>query len=103
MDSMNYFQGRLRMERRLWNESHTREPQMVDEILRPWVRQRISEGVAAGEMLGHESAAALLDEYAAETDPSRSRAGFSFLSFPLALPPTAAESDDMESWQTDIL
>ena len=60
MDSMNYFMGKRNMERRLWNESYNREVQMVDEILRPWVRRRISEGVPAGEMLGHESAAALL-------------------------------------------
>ena len=64
MDSMNYFQGKLRMERRLWNESYNREIQMVDEILRPWVRQRISEAVPADEMLDHESAAALLADVA---------------------------------------
>ena len=64
MDSMDYFMGKLRIERRLWNESYTREIQMVDEILRPWVRQRISEGVRAGEMLEHESAAALLADVA---------------------------------------
>ena len=60
MDSMNYFTGKQHTERRLWNESYNREVQMVDEILRPWVRRRIAEGVPAGEMLGHESAAALL-------------------------------------------
>ena len=60
MDSMNYFMGKRNMERRLWNESYNREVQMVDEILRPWVRRRIAEGVPADEMLGHESAAALL-------------------------------------------
>ena len=60
LDSMNYFMGRREMERRLWSESYTREIQMVDEILRPWVRQHISEGVSADEMLDHESAAALL-------------------------------------------
>ena len=60
MDAMNYFQGRLQMERRLWNESYNREVELVDEILRPWVRQRISEGLSAVEMLEHESAATLL-------------------------------------------
>ena len=60
MDSMNYLMGKRHTERQLWNESLTREVQMVDEILRPWVRRRISEGVPAGEMLEHESAAALL-------------------------------------------
>lgn len=60
MDSMNYFMGKRNMERRLWTESYNREIQMVDDILRPWVRQCISEGVPDGEMLGHESAAALL-------------------------------------------
>lgn len=64
MDSMNYFLGRRKMERRLWNESYNREIQMVDEILRPWVRRRISEGVPGDEMLGHESAAALLADVA---------------------------------------
>ena len=52
------------MERRLWNESYNREIEMVDEILLPWVRQRIAEGVRAGEMLGHESAAELLADVA---------------------------------------
>ena len=62
MDAMNFAMGKLLAERRLWNESHTREIRLVDEILRPWVvRQRISEGVHAGEMLEHQSAAALLD------------------------------------------
>ena len=60
MDSMNCFMGKRNMERGFWSESYTREVQMVDENLRPWVRQRISEGVPAGGMLGHESAAALL-------------------------------------------
>lgn len=60
MESMDYFMGMRKMQRRLWNESYTREIQVVDEILRPWFRQRIAEGVPAGEMLGHESAAALL-------------------------------------------
>ena len=60
MDSMNYIMGKLRMERRLWNESYNREIQLVDEILRPWVRRRIAEGVPVGEMLEHKSAAALL-------------------------------------------
>ena len=60
MDSLNYFTGKQHTERRLWNESYNREVQMVDEILRPWVRRRIAEGVPVGEMLGHESAAALL-------------------------------------------
>ena len=65
MDSMNnYFMGIRKMQRQLWAESYTREIQMVDEILRPWVRQRISEGVPAGEMLDHESAAALLADVA---------------------------------------
>ena len=48
MDSMNYFTGKRKMERRLWNESYNREIQLVDEILRPWVRRRISDGVPAG-------------------------------------------------------
>ena len=61
MDAMNYLMGMRKAQRQLWNESYTREVQLVDEILRPWVHQRISEGVPAGEMLGHESAAALLD------------------------------------------
>ena len=64
VDTMNYFQGRLQMERRLWNESYNREVELVDEILRPWVRQRISEGLSAGEMIEHESAAALLADVA---------------------------------------
>ena len=64
MDSMNYFMGKRNMERQLWNESLTREIQMVDEILRPWVRRRIAEGVPAGEMLEHDSAAALLADVA---------------------------------------
>ena len=61
MDAMNYFMGRRKMERRLWHESYDREVQLVDEILRPWFRRLVSEGVPAGEMLDHESAAALLD------------------------------------------
>ena len=48
MDSMNYFTGKRKMERRLWNESYNREIQLVDEILRPWVRRRIAEGLPAG-------------------------------------------------------
>ena len=47
----------------------------MDEILHLWVRRHISEGVPAGEMLDHESAAALLAgvtqwrrEYAGEGD-----------------------------------
>ena len=64
MESMDYFMGRRAMERRLWAESYTREIEMVDEILRPWVRQRISEGVLADTMLEHESAAALLADVA---------------------------------------
>lgn len=64
MDSMNYFTGKRHTERWLWNESYTREIQMVDEVLRPWVRRRIAEGVPAGEMLGHESAVALLADVA---------------------------------------
>ena len=60
MESMDYFMGKRQMERRLWGESYNREVQMVDEILRPWVRQRISGGVPADEMLNHESAAELL-------------------------------------------
>ena len=60
MDSMNYIMGKLRMERQLWHESYNREIQLVDEILRPWVRRRIAEGVPVGEMLEHDSAAALL-------------------------------------------
>ena len=59
MDFMNYLMGKRNMERRLWNESYTREVQMVDDILRPWVRRRIAEGVPVGEMIGHESAALL--------------------------------------------
>ena len=38
------------MERYLWNESRTRDFQVVDEILPPQVRQRISEGVLTDEM-----------------------------------------------------
>ena len=64
MESMDYFMGMRKMQRQLWAESYTREIQMVDEILRPCVRQRISEGVPAGEMLEHESAAALLADVA---------------------------------------
>ena len=64
MDSMNYLMGKLSMERRLWAESYTREIELVDDILRPWVRQRISEGVPADEMLEHESASALLADVA---------------------------------------
>ena len=64
MDAMNYLMGKREMERRLWHESYTREIQMVDEILRPWVRRRISESVLADAMLEHESAAALLADVA---------------------------------------
>lgn len=64
MGSMDYFMGMREMERQLWAESYDREIQMVDEILRPWVRQRISEGVLADAMLDHESAAALLADVA---------------------------------------
>ena len=64
MDAMNFAMGKPMAERRLWNESHTREIQMVDEILRPWARQLVSEGVPFGEMLNHESAAALLADVA---------------------------------------
>ena len=64
MESMDYFMGMREMERRLWHESYDREIELVDEILRPWVRQRISEGVRAGEMLEHESAATLLADVA---------------------------------------
>ena len=60
MEFMDYFMGMREMERRLWAESYAREIEMVDEILRPWVRQRISEGVPADEMLDHKSAATLL-------------------------------------------
>ena len=64
MEFMDYFMGMREMERRLWAESYTREIEMVDEILRPWVRQRISEGVPADEMLDHKSAATLLADVA---------------------------------------
>ena len=64
MESMNYLMGMRKMQRRLWNESYDREVQMVDEILRPWFRRHISEGIPAGEMLDHESAAALLADVA---------------------------------------
>ena len=60
MDAMNFAMGKLMADRRLWAGSHNREILLVDETLRPWVRQRISEGVPAGEMLDHESAATLL-------------------------------------------
>ena len=35
MDAMNFAMGKLMAERRLWADSHNREIQMVDEILRP--------------------------------------------------------------------
>ena len=60
MDAMNFAMGMPVADRRLWAGSHNREIRPVDEILRPWARQRVSQGVSAGEMLEHESAAALL-------------------------------------------
>lgn len=59
MDSMNHLMGKLEMERHLWNESRTRDFQMVDFIIHPPARQRVSEGVPAHGMPRRGSAAAL--------------------------------------------
>ena len=47
------------MERQLRNESRTSDLRMVDEILRPQARQRVSECIPTDEMPRRESAAAL--------------------------------------------
>ena len=61
---MNAHRARLRRERRLWAESREREMQLVDDVLAPWIKQRIEDGTPADEMLNHESAAELLDAVA---------------------------------------
>ena len=61
---MNYSAGMRRTALQLWNENYTREFELVDEILRPWVRERITEGIPAGRMLDHHSTAELLAKVA---------------------------------------
>ena len=57
---MNAHRARLARERRLWAESREREHQLVDDVLGPWVSQRIADGIPAAEMLDHGSAAEML-------------------------------------------
>ena len=38
--------------------------QLVEDVLEPWVKRRIADGIPADEMLSHESAAELLDAVA---------------------------------------
>ena len=61
---MNAHRARLARERRLWAESREREHQLVDDVLGPWVRERIADGVPADEMLNHDSVPELLDAVA---------------------------------------
>lgn len=58
---MNAGKARLAKERRLWAESREREHQLVDDVLAPWIRQRIADRVPADEMLEHDSAAEFLE------------------------------------------
>ena len=53
---MNAHRARLVKERRLWAESRERELQLVDDVLAPWIKQLIADGVPADEMLSHGSA-----------------------------------------------
>ena len=41
---MNAHVARLDRERRLWADSREREMQLVDDVLAPWVKQRIADG-----------------------------------------------------------
>ena len=61
---MNAHRARLDRERRLWAESREREMQLLEDVLEPWVKQRIADGTPADEMLNHDSAPELLDAVA---------------------------------------
>ena len=61
---MDASRARLARETRLWADSREREMELVDDLLAPWVKQRIVDGVPADEMLEHDSALELLDAVA---------------------------------------
>ena len=58
---MNAGKAKFDRERRLWAESRERELQLVDDLLAPWVKRLVADGVPANEMLEHDSAPELLD------------------------------------------
>lgn len=61
---LNAHRARLDRERRLWAESREREMQLLEDVLGPWVKQRIADGIPADEMLNHDSVPELLDAVA---------------------------------------
>ena len=61
---MNAGKARFDREKRLWTESRERELQLVDNLLAPWVKQRIADGIPPNEMLEHDSIPELLDAVA---------------------------------------
>ena len=61
---MNAGRAKLAREARLWAESRERELQLVDDLLAPWAKRLVAEGVPADEMLEHDSAPQLLDAVA---------------------------------------
>ena len=79
---MNAHRARLDRERRLWAESRDREMQLVEDVLEPWIRQRIADGILADEMLNHESAPEMLDtvaQWCREYAQWREECGLSFV------------------------
>ena len=61
---MNVHRARMDRERPLWAESRDREMQLLEDVLEPWVKQRIADGTPSDEMLNHDSAEELLDAVA---------------------------------------
>ena len=79
---MNAHVARMDRERRLWASSREREMQLVDDVLAPWIKQRIADGTPAEEMLSHESAVEMLDtvaQWCREYAQWREECGLSFV------------------------
>ena len=92
---MNAGKARFDRERRLWAESRERELQLVDDLLAPWVKRLVADGVPVDEMLEHHSAPELLDavsQWCREYARWREECGLAFI-----------EGYPVESWAGQVL
>lgn len=79
---MNAHLARLARERRLWAESREWEYRLVGQVLEPWIRRLIAEGIPTEEMLEQDSTREMLEavgRWCRDYAQWRERCGLAFI------------------------
>lgn len=79
---MNAWETKIERERGLWAESREREYRLVDQVIAPWLSQRIAGGTPLESMMDHPAADELIeavDRWCEEYAQWRQDSGLAFV------------------------